>query len=116
MILVTLEQAKAHLRSDTSDGDADLLLKVKAASRAVMNYISGGRRTLAFTDSAGAVFEDSSGLALDIPEDVQDATLFVLGAMDANRNSDSDKTWGDGLYLPAPAKALLIPYRDPSLA
>ena len=80
-----------------------------------MNYIKDGRRTQSFVDSAGDHFEDSNGLELDIPEDVQIATLFTIGAMDKNRASDEDKNW-DRLYLPPFAKSLLIGYVDPSLA
>lgn len=115
VMLVSLEQAREHLRVDTTDGDNDLLLKIKGASRAVLNYIVGSVRTSHFTDSAGDVLEDSAGVALYVPEDVQIATLFVIGYYDRNRDSDRDKE-ADGLFLPYPAKQLLIPYRDPSLA
>lgn len=112
-MLVSLENARNHLRIDTTDGDADLLLKVKAASRAVLNYISNGADT--FTDSTGEPYEDSNGVALDVPEDVQSATLFLIGYLDRQRDSDADKEFERG-YLPAPVCALLTFYRDPSLA
>lgn len=112
-MLVSLEQARAHLRADTTDGNLDLELKIKGASAAVLRYISNGADS--FTDSAGDVFEDSNGVALDIPEDVQSATLFLIGYLDRNRDGDEDKAFERG-YLPAPVTALLYPYRDPSLA
>lgn len=112
-LLVSLEDARAHLRIDTNDGDADLELKVKAASRAVLNYISNGADP--FTDSTGEPYEDSNGVSMDIPEDVQSATLFLVGYLDRNRDSDPDQAFDRG-YLPAPVCALLVHYRDPSMA
>lgn len=114
-MLVTLAAARAHLRIDTTDGDADLELKVKGASRAVMNYIRQSLLVGAFTDSAGDVFEDSNGVALSVPEDVQIATLFLIGYMDRNRDSDTEEGF-DGLFLPKPVKSLLIHYRKPTLS
>lgn len=112
-MLVTLAQAKAHLRTDTDDGDADLALKIRAASKAVIEYIRNGADP--FTDSAGDVVEDSSGDPVGIPEDVQIATLFLIGYFDNNRGSD-DKNAFEGGWLPGPVRALLAPWRDPPLA
>lgn len=112
-MLVSLEQARTHLRIDTSDGDTDLTLKIKGASRAVLEYIKNGADP--FTDSTGEPYEDSNGVALGIPEDVQSATLFLLGYLDRNRASDKDGGFDRG-WLPDPVTALLCPYRTPSLA
>lgn len=117
-MLVSLEQAREHLRRDTTDGDADLLLKVKGASRAVMNYIRSSALTQEFTDSAGDVFEDSNGVALFIPEDIQIATLFLVGSFDTDRTGEAgviNPQWSD-LFLPRAVRALLTPYHEPPLA
>lgn len=111
-MLVTLEQAKAHLRVDTDAGDGDLELKIKAASRAVLRYLKNGADP--FTDSAGEPYEDTDGVALNIPEDVQDATLMMLGYLDRTRDSDPEKAFEMGC-LPRPVMALLYPLRDPAL-
>ena len=39
MPFLTLAQAKAHLRIDDADGDADLTLKIGAAERAAVEYL-----------------------------------------------------------------------------
>jgi hypothetical protein len=112
-LLVSLSQVKEHLRVDTSDGDADLTLKIRAASRAVIEYIRNGAD--AFTDSAGDVYEDSNGDAIGIPEDVQIAVIFLVGVLDRNRNGNEAGIFENG-YLPPACTSLLAPYRDPPLA
>lgn len=114
MILVTLQQASDHLRRDTSADDNDLLLKVMAASAAVMNYIQGPGIT-DFTDSAGDIIEDSNGDPLFVPYDIQAATLLLIGYFYKDRDENADGAFDRG-YLPMPVTALLTPYRDPSLA
>jgi hypothetical protein len=109
MMLVTLEQARAHLRVDTTDGDADILGKVKAASRAVVTYL----KSPSFSDSSGAIPEDSAGIAIDVPEDVQLATLMLIGYFDRQRDEDGGHEYEQG-YLPRPVMALLYPYRTPT--
>src|SRR5207245_838994 len=110
MMLVTLEQASAQLRRDTTDDDADLTLKIKAASRAVVTYL----KTPSFADSAGDVIEDSSGIAIDVPEDVQIATLLLVGYFYKQRDEDAGKEFEAGA-LPRPVTALLYPYRTPTI-
>jgi hypothetical protein len=118
MMLVTFAQAAAHLRRDTTADDADLTLKIEGASKAVMNYIQGPGID-GFTDSAGDVFEDSNGVAQDVPRDIQSATLLLLSDFYNNRTpTASDPVpaeFGYG-YLPRAVVALLYPYRSPSLA
>lgn len=112
MMLVTLQQVKDHLRIDNDAGDSDLLLKTRAASRAVLNYLKDGSES--FTDSAGDPIEDSNGDAIGIPEDVQDATLMMVGYLNNVRDSDPDRAFEMG-YLPKPVMALLYSRRDPAL-
>lgn len=117
VMLVSVEQASAHLRRDTDADDLDLVGKIMGASRAVLTYIAGGSD--AFTDSAGDVFEDSNGVALDIPHDIQIATLLLIGEFYKNREAKQegivDASFGYG-YLPQPVISLLMPYRSWSLA
>lgn len=113
-MLVSLEQASAHLRRDTDADELDLTLKIRAASSAVMVYLDGGSDS--FTDSAGEVLEDSNGIALDVPYDIQAATLLLIGDFYKNREpaaSDSvPEAFGYG-YLPRAVVSLLYPYRVP---
>lgn len=113
MMLVTLQQASDHLRRDTTDDDADVTLKIKAASRAAVRYLKTGAD--AFLDSAGDPHLDSNGNAIGVPEDVQAAVLFLVGWFSKNRDDDEIKAFQEG-KLPAVVTALLYPMRDPTLA
>ncbi len=53
MALVTLAQAKAHLRIASTDQDADIVLKAAAASAAVLRYIAGRRIDVSTLTSSG---------------------------------------------------------------
>lgn len=115
-MLVSLQEASDHLRRDTTDDDADLELKIKAASAAIITYL----KTPSFADSSGEVPEDSNGVGIDIPDDVKIATLLLVGEFYRNRDGDQNgavdqQFYGYG-YLPRPVVALLYPYRVPTLA
>lgn len=116
MMLVTLQQASDHLRRDTTDDDTDLTLKVHAASAAVLNYLGAGAT---FLDSSGAVQTDSNGDPVDVPFEVQAATLLLVGEFYKNREGEQggeiEPSHGYG-YLPRPVVALLYPLRDPALS
>ncbi len=129
VMLVSLAQASRHLRRDTSDDDADLTLKIKAASAVVMGLL-GSAAT--FLDSEGNVpmadepgIADSDGELLDsngdeiadgdeipvgVPEHVQQATLLLIGDYYAGRDS------GSAGFPPAVMALLNIAGRVPSLA
>lgn len=108
MMLISLEQARAHLRIDTMDDDADLELKIHAASAAVANYL--GDAADDFLDTDGDPFMDSSGDAPFVPFEVKAATLLMLGALYKDRDGSEQFQQG---YLPAAVTALLYPLRDP---
>lgn len=112
VMLVSLQQARDHLRSDATDDDSDLTLKIHAASAAVLNYIRNGADI--FTDSSGEPILDSNGAPIGIPYEVQAATLLMIGYLYKDRDSDPDKAYEYG-YLPKPVMSLLYPHRVPSL-
>lgn len=112
-LLISLEYAQAHLKLDNTAGDADLTGKIRAASRAILNHIKNGADP--FTDSAGEAIPDSNGVAIDIPEDIQEACAMLVGYFDRNRSSDEANAFADG-WLPGPVVSLLVPYRVPSLS
>jgi len=110
-MLVTLDQAKAQVRTAHDAEDETITLLVHAASGAVINYLKDAAEE--FIDSSGEVVTDSS----DIPQTpyvVQQATLLLVGLMFADREGTSD-LWKPG-YLPPAIVALLYPLRDPGLA
>lgn len=129
VMLVTLEQAKDHLRVDNDDGDNDLTLKIHAASNAVLNFLK--RSGLAYEyllDTAGDIFYDTAGdpmFVLDsagdkvvLPE-VQAAVLIMLGVIYIDRDGQdfveggSSPTLGE-LHIPRTVKWLLDPLRKPT--
>jgi hypothetical protein len=117
-MLVTLEDAKAHLRIDTDDDDPDLVLKVHAASGAVLNYMKSSSVYEPDRDEAGNVMTDAGGKAVytdEIKFEVRAAVLLMLGFLYKNRDEDADDAFAPG-YLPRPVTALLYPLRDPALA
>lgn len=116
VMLVTLEQAKQHLRiqdldSDGHPDDPDLTLKVKAASRAALNYCGLYAN---FLDSNGDVPIDSNGDAV-VPDDVRAATLLLVGDLYREREGVNASEWEHG-FLPRTVVSLLYPYRLPTLA
>lgn len=94
MTWVTLEDAKYHLRYDDDSNDVMLTTYIAAAESAVNQYITK-------TVDAAAT------------PDIKVAVLLLVGYYDYNRNIDKDMP-SDGNYLPAPVRALLWPYRQPT--
>jgi hypothetical protein len=113
LMLVSLAQASAHLRRDTSEDDPDLVLKIQAASAAVINYLKEGKAPI--IDSNGGIDVDSSGDILGVPPEVQAATLILVGVLYRDRDFQDPAQWKPG-YLPEAVKSLLYPLRNPSLA
>jgi hypothetical protein len=111
MMLVTLEQVKAHLRIVHSSDDVDLTGKIHAASAAVIEYLKDG--ALEFLDSSGRVEVDSSGDPVGVPDVVQTATLIMVGYLNKDRDEDTDHAYEMG-YLPKPVMAMLYRKRDPA--
>lgn len=113
VMLVSLDQASNHLRRDTDADDADLELKIEAASRAVLNYLKDAEILSTFLNSDGDVDYESDGIPIDVPQEIQQATLLLVGYFYKNRDSSSDFQMG---YLPPAVMALLYPLRDPAIA
>ena len=70
--MITLEQAKVHLRIDHDAEDADITMRLRMAAAIVADYVST---------------TTTSRVNLDV-EDA--ATLLVLGELYANRESSAD--------------------------
>lgn len=127
MMLITLEEAKAHLLMDHDADDADIANKVLEASGAVLSYLKGAPIGQPERDEQGAIVKDSNGdvvymqdiSGLVIRYEVKAAVKLLLGEFYKNREAEQDgdvsAQWGYG-YLPRPVVSLLYPLRDPALA
>jgi hypothetical protein len=113
--LVTLAQAKAHLRVDHSADDLDIELKIEAASGAVINYLKEAAEE--FVDSSGdVIMTTDSPSESTVPKVVQQAVLLMLGDFYKNREPKTDdpvSAWFG--TLPRAVTALLYSYREPTL-
>jgi hypothetical protein len=110
--LVTLAEASAHLRRDTTADDADLDDKIMAASQIVLNYIGDGADD--FLNTANV---DSSGDPI-IPAAVKAATLMMVGVLYRIRDGESgivNPMFKEQGMLPLAVVALLYPYRTPTV-
>jgi len=125
MMLVTIEDAKARLRIVHDAEDLDLEMMIQQASAAVMNYLGKPLDYYtATTDGAysasgsGSSDSDSDLVSSDgtttipIPDEVQLATLLLVGILYRDRDGTEAKEWQHG-YLPWPVTSFLYPLRDP---
>lgn len=127
MMLITLEQAKAHLRIDHDVEDEQIIAFVEASSAAVVNYLKSGADV--FLNTLGLPEEiyngDSPPQVMDyaVPPEVKAATKILVGELFKNREAKQDGEIGGALgiphgygFLPRPVVMLLFPLRDPALA
>lgn len=114
--LVSLEQASNHLRRDTIDDDSDLLDKIEAASRAVLNYIDDKD----FLDSDGQIDYESSGEPIGVPAPIQSAVLLIVGDLYTDRDQQNFREGGNyertgRVLFSRTVHFLLDPYRTPRI-
>lgn len=117
-MLVTLDQASEHLRRDGGDDDADLTLKIHAASGAVLNYLKGANHFEPELDGDGKPVLDDDGKPVyttQVLYEVQAAVLLMVGYLYKDRDNDKNHEYETG-YLPRPITALLYNLRTPALA
>ena len=123
--LVTLADAKTHLRVDHDLDDNDIELKIEAASAAVLQYIgdtqylfldTGGEPIAFDTTDTGTAPEQAALRALHTS---RQAVLLLLSDFYRNRDPQPvdpvDSKFGYG-YLPRAVTALLYPLRVPTIA
>ncbi len=127
MRLITLAQAKAHVRVDHDVEDTQIEEFIEAASAAVVNYLKSGAdvflNTLGFPEE---VYNDASPpevIDYVIPPEVKAATKILVAELFKNREAKQDGEIGGALgiphgygYLPRAVVMLLFPLRDPALA
>jgi hypothetical protein len=97
-MLVTLEQAKAHLRVTDDDSNDEIGLKATLASEIVLNYVTHADKD-EWTDSS-------------VPGSVQASVFLVLTDLWDHRGGGDDEE----VFLSSAVKSLLRRYRDPPLA
>lgn len=116
MMLVTMQQIRDHIRSDTGDDDADVELTAQAASAAVIQYL--GAYADSFLDTSGNVITNVAGEPVGVPPLVQKATLITIAWMVRERDGSQEYRVdaGYGYPLPQGATALLYPLRLPTIA
>ena len=119
-MLVTLQQARDHLRADNAADDDDLTLKIQTASDAVIDYVGN----LVPRDSQGDPFTDSQGQIIGVKERalarMKLATLVAVAYFYRERDGSQEYAvptqWGYGYSLPHGATALLYSLRKPTVA
>ncbi|EPV8458609.1 TPA: phage gp6-like head-tail connector protein [Serratia marcescens] len=104
--LVTLEEAKLHLRIDDDYGDEDLTLKIKGGSAAILAYVQGSRQLI--VDDAGKAIDGEPLFR------VKTALLVLLGILDRNRGGEEEEKLKQG-ELPFSVSMLIYDLRRPSI-
>ena len=100
-MIVSLEQAKLHLRLDEDDQDEIISLYIRAAQERIEAYLN--RRVLEFGDLVitNEIFVNAA---------IQAAALLYIGHLERNRESVVVGTIAS--VLPNGFEALLMPYRS----
>lgn len=88
--MVSLDEARAHLRYDGNDNDAEIAALIAAADAMIRRHCD---KDTDFT----------------LPN-IKHAALLLIGFWDENRAAET----GNGWYLPPAVLALLTPYRTPT--
>ncbi len=113
MMLVTLAQASAHLRRDTTDDNTDLTLKIEAASDAIVHYLASNAT---FIDSHGGVDTDTAGDILGVPDSIRIATLILVGILYKDREGENSAADWNENGLPKVVTNLLYGRKTPVIA
>jgi len=106
--VISLEQAKAHLRITSVHDDQDISDKVVAATQVVIDYLS--RSDTTWNDTMAAWTYDT------IPASVRAAILVQLGELYRKRGDDAEPETEHPTRLSTTVMALLMRYRDPGIA
>jgi hypothetical protein len=84
MALVSLDQAKRHLRIDTDEADPDIYLKMEQAEAIILDYLKGRTLVVDEITRSGAVATVTTVLAHGL---TTGATITIRGATQPEYNS-----------------------------
>lgn len=116
MEIITIAQAREHLRAGGSADDADLKIKIDAATEAVIDYISVPATNLFNANGTPKVGED--GQVVKGANRVRQAILLTVGHFYDEREGGMpagvESSHGYGFALPKAATALLYSMRLPT--
>lgn len=102
-MLVTLDEAKEHLRVTYDTEDDGIVRKIEDASNRILLHVTDA----SFVDTNGEPDET-------MPPVVRQATLQLVELLFRNRGGED---WdSEPNYLPHSIQALLYPLRDPTMA
>ncbi|VVA47924.1 hypothetical protein SERVES_01645 [Serratia ficaria] len=104
--LVTLDEAKLHLRIDDDYGDDDLTLKIQGGSAAILAYVQGSRQLI--------VDDDGNAIEGEPLSRAKAALLVLLGILDRNRGGEEEEKLKQG-ELPFSVTMLIYDLRRPSI-
>lgn len=104
--LVTLDEAKMHLRIDEDYGDSDLTLKIQGGSAALLAYIQGSRDKV--------VAENGDLIDGEALTRMKTALLVLLGYLDRNRGGEEEEKLKQG-ELPWSVSMLIYDLRLPTI-
>ena len=111
MALLTLDQAREHLRAPGLDDDADLQLKINAVELMAQEYTSRSiYATQLELDAAVAAGTAGDTRPMVVNDLVRAALLLMLGHLYANR--EDVITGPIATNLPMGSRSLLAPYRQ----
>ena len=103
--LIPLEFAKARMRVDFCDDDADIGWLISAASEAVLCYLK---------EDGYSSFYDGTSLIAEVPFSVRVATAHLVRVMKDQPGDQDSLGFGDYGDLPKPVVSLLYRLRDPA--
>ena len=107
--VITLAEAKRHLRITHADEDVDISDKLEAATQVIIDYLS--RRDATWNATMDAWTAET------IPKSVRAAILVQLGELTAKRgDEDPIAPTPQPVSLSPTVMALLMRYRDPGVA
>jgi hypothetical protein len=107
--LVTLAEAKAHLRVVDESEDADITLKLRAAEQMAITYLDRGVYPSADALAAAVLAGDVGPCPMVANDMVRAGILLLLGDLYANR--EETVTGTIATQLPTGARACLRPLR-----